>query len=63
MRSELESNLTVIGGASLAVPSTHINAFLLNGVLKVAKLSKLSCSVVMLDLSKALDNVCHNHVS
>jgi len=41
---------------------THINASIVNGVLKAAKSNKKSCSVVMLDLAKAFDNIGHAHM-
>jgi hypothetical protein len=46
------------------LPGTHINASIVNGVLRAAKSNKKSCNVVMLDLAKAFDTcICTTHCS
>lgn len=44
------------------LPTTHINASIVSGVLKAAKPNEKSRSVVMLDLTKAFDNIGHAHI-
>jgi len=44
------------------ITGTHINASIVNGVLKTAKTNKSSGCVVFLDITKAFDTSGHNHI-
>jgi len=49
-------------GFVTGIPGTHINASIVNGVLKTAKTNKTSDCVVFLDIAKAFDTVGHNNI-
>jgi len=49
-------------GFVTGIPGTHINASIVNGVLKIAKANKSSDCVVILDITKIFDTVGHNHI-
>ena len=46
-----------------ATPGAHTNVALLDGILKKAKSKRNSVTIVFLDVSKAFDNMGHNHIS
>ena len=49
-------------GFAPGIPGCMINSKIINAVLKDAKLRRRNCLVAFLDISRAFDNVGHNHI-
>ena len=46
----------------ISLPGTHINSSIINGCIQSAKREQRSCCIAFLDITKAYDNVGHDHI-
>ena len=60
LRDQIELNPNQRGFVN--VPGCHVNATLVQACLQKAKSTKTNCTVVFLDMSKAYDNIGHDHI-